>query len=47
MNITLRFLFAMTIIVLSSLYIFPWKSVGIDFGESFINKNYTLGLDLQ
>ncbi len=37
----------MTIIVLSSLYIFPWKSVGIDFGESFINKNYTLGLDLQ
>lgn len=37
----------MILIIFSSLYIFPWKQMGIDTGSDFLNKPYTLGLDLQ
>ena len=47
MNVVWRFIFAVAIIVLSALYIFPWKNVGITIDNEFLNKQYTLGLDLQ
>ena len=47
MNVVWRFVFAVAIIVLSALYIFPWKNVGITIDNEFLNKQYTLGLDLQ
>lgn len=47
MNIIWRFVFAMIIIVLSTLYIVPWKSLGINVNNDFLNKPFTLGLDLQ
>ncbi len=45
MNITHRVLLIAALIVLSGLYIVPWNQYGID--NAFLNKPYTLGLDLQ
>lgn len=40
-----RFLIACALILVSALYILPWKSFGVH--TDFLNKPYTLGLDLQ
>ncbi len=45
MNITHRVLVIVWLIILSGLYIVPWNQFGID--NAFLNKPYTLGLDLQ
>jgi preprotein translocase subunit SecD len=45
MNITHRLLAVIALIILSGLYIVPWNQYGID--NAFLNKSYTLGLDLQ
>lgn len=45
MNITHRLLVVVALIVLSALYILPWSQYGVD--NAFLNKPYTLGLDLQ
>ena len=45
MNITHRVLVIVALIILSGLYIVPWNQYGID--NAFLNKPYTLGLDLQ
>jgi protein-export membrane protein SecD len=45
MNITHRVLVIVALIVTSGLYIVPWNQYGID--NAFLNKPYTLGLDLQ
>ncbi len=45
MNITHRLLAVIALIILSGLYIVPWNQYGID--NAFLNKPYTLGLDLQ
>lgn len=45
MNITQRVLVIVALIVVSGLYIVPWHQYGID--NAFLNKPYTLGLDLQ
>lgn len=47
MKITTKFFFSVLLIIASALYIFPWKHFGIDLGSDFLNKPYTLGLDLQ
>lgn len=47
MKISIKFLVSVFLILMATLYIFPWKNFGIDFGNSFLNKPYTLGLDLQ
>ena len=45
MNITQRVLVIVTLFVTAGLYIVPWNHYGID--NAFLNKPYTLGLDLQ
>lgn len=45
MNIRNRVLIVIAIILASWLYIVPWSQYGVD--NSFLNKPYTLGLDLQ
>lgn len=45
MNITQRVLVIVALIVTAGLYIVPWNQYGID--NAFLNKPYTLGLDLQ
>ena len=45
MNIRNRVLIVIAIILTAWLYIVPWSQYGID--NSFLNKPYTLGLDLQ
>ncbi len=45
MNITHRVLVIVALIIASGLYILPWNQYGID--NAFLNKPYTLGLDLQ
>ena len=45
MNITHRVLIIVALIILSGLYIVPWNQFGVD--NAFLNKPYTLGLDLQ
>lgn len=45
MNITHRVLVVLSLIIVSGLYILPWNQYGID--NAFLNKPYTLGLDLQ
>lgn len=45
MNITHRVLIVVALIIVSGLYIVPWNQYGID--NDFLNKPYTLGLDLQ
>ncbi|MBC7503889.1 protein translocase subunit SecD [Candidatus Gracilibacteria bacterium] len=45
MNITHRVLIIVALIILSGLYIVPWNQYGVD--NAFLNKPYTLGLDLQ
>lgn len=45
MNITHRVLAIVWLIILSWLYIVPWNHYGIE--NAFLNKPYTLGLDLQ
>lgn len=47
MKVIWRFIIAVVLIVSSALYIFPWKSIGINIDNAFLNKPYTLGLDLQ
>lgn len=46
MKITTKFALSVLLILVSALYVFPWKNFGIDLGN-FFNKPYTLGLDLQ
>lgn len=41
-----RLLLAISLIVLSGLYVFPWNNFGIT-PPAFLSKPYTLGLDLQ
>lgn len=45
MKITQRVLLIVALIITSGLYIVPWNQYGID--NVFLNKPYTLGLDLQ
>ncbi len=45
MNIRNRVLIIIALLVLSGLYIVPWNQYGID--SAWLNKPYTLGLDLQ
>lgn len=45
MNITHRVLVVLSLIIASGLYILPWNQYGIE--NAFLNKPYTLGLDLQ
>lgn len=45
MNITQRVLVIVALVIVSGLYIVPWNQYGID--NAFLNKPYTLGLDLQ
>ena len=46
MNQKHRLLIAIGLIVLSTLYVFPWDKLGIT-PPAFLAKPYTLGLDLQ
>ncbi len=45
MSINQRFFLAFVLIVLSALYIVPWKNYNVN--NAFLNREYTLGLDLQ
>lgn len=45
MSITKKFLLVMMLIIISGLYILPWKNFGIN--NDFLSKSYVLGLDLQ
>ena len=45
MNITRRVLLIIGLVLISGFYIVPWNHYGID--TPFLNKPYTLGLDLQ
>lgn len=47
MKISTKFILSVILILASALYIFPWKNVGININNNFLNKPYTLGLDLQ
>ncbi len=45
MNIKKQLVFVLMLIALCGLYILPWKNFGVN--TDFLNKPYTLGLDLQ
>ncbi len=45
MNIRNRVLVIVALVIASGLYIVPWNQYGVD--SAFLNKPYTLGLDLQ
>ncbi|MBS9783842.1 protein translocase subunit SecD [Candidatus Gracilibacteria bacterium] len=45
MNIKKQFLLVFALVLMCGLYILPWKQFGVN--TDFLNKPYTLGLDLQ
>lgn len=47
MNITTKFIISMLLIVAAAVYVFPYQHFGINVNDSFMNKPYVLGLDLQ
>ena len=45
MNITHRVILVVLLFLAAGLYIVPWSQYGVN--TAFLNKPYTLGLDLQ